>query len=493
MQSVRFITGAALALTLTGPAGAAVVRGTLLYEKIPATLQGLDFARSVNAPAGKVRVELRTADQRRVLARGTTDEAGQYRFSISNSVRSVVLVAFAQSDRIQVGDPTTRSLHGMASAPFDPLVPPRQVVIPDQGRLSGPFNILATIRQANARLAQVDPGFSPESVALTVYWSPTSRNTYFHPQENALYLKGQRDVNSDEFDDAVILHEYGHYLARNFSRDDSFPGPHSPGDRLDPRHAWSEGWATFFALAILNTPVYLDTLGPGGRQVFAWDMEEDAPEWDQPGYWSEHSVGSALWDVCAGSDLSGDHVGLGLQPVWRSFREHLPTQVFVYLLTMIDGLIAADPARDGAISGVLAKRQIAYRHGVVPPVEVPFPRLIGPGDPVRGSVDSSLSRRINLLEAADYFRFSIATDRYVEIRLTVTAPNVYGAADLMLVLYDGQGRFLTLLDQQHGVGSSERIARQLAAGTYIIGVWSYRWTGSGYLFDGGDYELIATF
>lgn len=48
----------------------------------------------------------------------------------------------------------------------------------------------------------------------------------------------------------VLLHEFGHYIAANYSRDDSVGGPHFVGQPLDPRFAWSEGWATFAGIAV---------------------------------------------------------------------------------------------------------------------------------------------------------------------------------------------------------------------------------------------------
>jgi hypothetical protein len=469
------------------------VSGTLLYEKIPVTAQGLDLARPMKMPAGQIRVEIRSADQRRVLARGVTRSDGGYQLTVPNSAGWVVLAAFAQSGQLQVGDPSTRRLYAITTASFSPMRAPRQVVIPATNRQSGPFNILATLSRANARLAQIDPDFPLSQIALTVYWSRSQRETYFLASENAIYLRGVQDENSDEFDDTVILHEYAHYLTRLCSRDDTFGGPHFPGERLDPRHAWSEGWATFLSLSLLGTSVFIDTLGPRGGQVFAWDMEEDAPEWDQPGIWSEHSVASSLWDIFAEPGIESDHVGLGLQPIWKAFCDHLPTQVFINLIHMADGLVDDETSRDGAITAVLAKRQIQYRYGVVPSVSVPFPRLIAPGDPATGSVDSSSSRRNNLYESADFYRFEIGAPRQVRLELQVTGRNAQGAADLMLVLYDAKGQFLAFVDEQHGTGSWERVTRDLSPGTYVIGVWSYRWTGSTYLYDGGNYRLSAWF
>src|SRR5262249_41179826 len=154
-------------------------------------------------------------------------------------------------------------------------------------------------------------------------------------------------------------------------------GKHVLGERADPRLAWSEGWATFFAQAVLGTPVAIRTLGPG--KGWDLDLEEDAPEWDDPGYWSEVSVASALWDIFADTGSGSGHLGLGLKPIWKVFRDHLPEQAFHYLVTMADGLIQQDRHLDGGVTGVLANREIEYHFGVVPPVSVPFPRLISPG------------------------------------------------------------------------------------------------------------------
>jgi hypothetical protein len=112
---------------------------------------------------------------------------------------------------------------------------------------------------------------------------------------------------------------------------------------------------------------------------------------------------------------------------------------------------------------------------------------------VTGAVDSSQSQRHNLLDGADYYQFRIENTRNVEIELKVTDANASGAADLMLVLYSAQGEYLAFVDAQHGVGSLERITRRLRAGTYVIGVWSFRWTGRTFLYDGAKYRLTANF
>src|ERR1700756_5147679 len=102
--------------------------------------------------------------------------------------------------------------------------------------------------------------------AVTAFWSPLNSpalgggkeaigSTYFDAKTNTISLVGNRAVDSDEFDDSVILHEFGHLAAASFSRDSSPGGIHVLGDALDPRIAWSEGWANFFSSAVRNVPI----------------------------------------------------------------------------------------------------------------------------------------------------------------------------------------------------------------------------------------------
>lgn len=70
------------------------------------------------------------------------------------------------------------------------------------------------------------------------------RTSHFAPDDNQLYILGKDGVDTDEFDTHVIAHEWGHFYQANISRSDSTGGRHGPGDVLDPRLAFGEGWAT---------------------------------------------------------------------------------------------------------------------------------------------------------------------------------------------------------------------------------------------------------
>jgi hypothetical protein len=484
-----------LASALVLPAGGATLQGTIGYEKIPATAKGLDLSHPIDVPAAQIRVELRDAgDETKVVAQGVTDDGGTYRFTIPDSTGQVKVYIFAQTGKIQVGDPDTNQLYVVSTPSFDPASAPAQWLIPDRNRLSGPFNILAAIQRANRALAQADPTIPVDKTQLTVFWSPSNQDgTYFDVGSNTAWVLGDRSEDSDEFDDSVLIHEYGHFIAHRYSRDDSPGGDHFFGDMLDPRLAWSEGWADFFAQAVLGTPIYVDTMGANGADVLAIDLNQEQAIGDTPGYWSEDSVGSALWSMFADPGSGSRNLGLGLKPIVSVLRTYFPKQAFVYLITLADGLVQSDSSLNAEITDVLARRNIAYRFGVVPPVPVPFPRLIQPSATLTGSVDSWTSQRDNLLNSADYYLFRKETDAPVDIQLKVTGSDRSSAADLVLVLYNAQGYLARVVDDQHGVGSVERLAGSLPAGTYIIGVWSYLPSRSGFRYGTARYQLTASY
>nr|MBP7125960.1 hypothetical protein [Myxococcota bacterium] len=70
----------------------------------------------------------------------------------------------------------------------------------------------------------------------------------------------------------VLLHEMGHYVAENYSRDDSPGGSHFLGQKLPPAFAWSEGWASFFGAMIASE-------WSGEPQPYYWDIQPGGSFW----------------------------------------------------------------------------------------------------------------------------------------------------------------------------------------------------------------------
>jgi hypothetical protein len=482
------LIGILLCGAVTRLAGAATLQSRLLYEKIPATAKGLDLEHPVKTPAPQIHLELRTADQKTVLARTTTDDDGRFLLDIPPNAGQVSFYVVAEMGGIQVRDPRTDAPYAVALGPYAPSSAPQELILPDRGRLSGPFNILALMCKANQVLSQIEPGLPLADRPPVVYWSPTSDR--FVVTESAIFLVGRRDTDSDEFDDSVILVWYAEYLLGRFSPVSGPKGPAYLGERVDPRQAWVEGWKGFFAQAVLDSPILIDTNGTNGSNAVAIDLDQDQLDGDVPGYWSAWDVTSALWDMYAKGGADGPHMGLGLGPIWRVMREYFPQQVFPYLITLADGLIQQDPSREAGVTEILERRGIPYHFGRVPPVPVPFPRLIASGVPVSGRVDSRTSRETNVIGAADYYLVRKEGPDPLRVQLTLTGEAHPGEGRLVLRLLTASGDLikgaqLWLL----GAGDRSEMTVPLPPGRYVIAVRSY----DGGAFSDARYQLTAEF
>lgn len=168
----------------------------------------------------------------------------------------------------------------------------------------GAFNILAQISKANDYLRTELNNSSFVAPKVKVYWKmgfnpysyfgyPQKLLSFYRPGTGELFILGGtngyvHNVDTDHFDNSVILHEYGHFLEDVYSVSDSPGGSHDGNSIIDPRLAWSEGWANFFQAAVLRktTPSwssYVDTKG------FRYDSVE----------------GQGTGSVLANFDLSG--------------------------------------------------------------------------------------------------------------------------------------------------------------------------------------------
>src|SRR5690606_7351446 len=133
---------------------------------------------------------------------------------------------------------------------------------------------------------------------------------------------GEASVSdTDEHDEAIILHELGHFVMDRLSGDSSTGGMHPTGARIDPGLAWEEGRATWFALSVLGVPLYRDTIGvePWGRLRVDEDLEGGGGPHTVAGLGSETSVARVLWDLTDGGDgppdTDGDGLSIGAAPI----------------------------------------------------------------------------------------------------------------------------------------------------------------------------------
>lgn len=167
-------------------------------------------------------------------------------------------------------------------------------------------------------------GFNPGT-----YYNSTAALSFYVPGDHELYILGGindnvSSVDTDHFDDSVILHEYGHFLEDVYSRSQSPGGSHDGNFVIDPRLAWSEGWATFFQAAVmtysagytngipsapedLHTREYVDTRGYGNsgglyNRIDLLDGGRDSLTYDRStapleGHFRESSISRTLYKM----------------------------------------------------------------------------------------------------------------------------------------------------------------------------------------------------
>ena len=123
---------------------------------------------------------------------------------------------------------------------------------------------------------------------------------------------GDAGNDTDEYDAHVVSHEFGHYFEDQFSRSDSIGGSHSLNARLDMRVAFGEGWGNALS-GVVSGRVYRDTFGSAQSNSFGFDLESNS--FTRPGWFSEGSVQSILYDIMDSANDGADTVSAGIGPV----------------------------------------------------------------------------------------------------------------------------------------------------------------------------------
>jgi hypothetical protein len=418
-----------------------------------------------------------------VISVSETDGLGRFKASVQPQSPVVVRVlSRLRYTDLRVVDNTNNGALYVLQTEFDPRESPA-ILVSDVTRKSGAFNILEMIQRGNDLVHIADARIIPPTPAI--FWSVrnTTQNgnkaagqvgtTYFSLTTNTAYILGDRDVDSDEFDDSVILHEYAHMLAARFSRDDSPGLAHGIGDMEDARLAWSEGWANFFSGAARYDAIYRDSRGPNGASIMRIDLEENVPPLDQPGYWSEASVDTLLWDLFDDHADNGDTVQYPFASIWGAVTD-LKNDHFVYLPEFLDHFVSREPSSADAVIAMAQPRHIDYVPNTQPSISNPFPKPMSTGEVDTGYVDSLTAKRTNLAQSSHFYSFSTTGDA-VSIRLDITAlgpGNNANANDLDLFLLDSNGKVVDQSDRGLN-GQSELISRRVPAGFYVIEIRSY--------------------
>jgi hypothetical protein len=519
---------------VTGPgAGNVVVSGKITFDRVPfkpALLGGLNPTAPVASPAREVVVEALDGGcpSGAILASTTTDVNGDYALTVPANRNMCVSVkarmrkagAAPTWDFAVRNNTNSDALYSLDGSTFNSGTANStrnlRAAIGWNGstytnRSAAPFAILDTVYKAKELIRSADPAalLSP----LDLFWSASNRasvgplcpdtgdiGTSFYvsggqdectPQgllPSGIYILGDfanGSGDTDEFDQHVIAHEFGHYFEDRLSRSDSIGGDHGGGDRLDFRLAFGEGWGNAYAAISLNDPAYRDSQ-QGVASDFGFNLETDDPTAE--GWFSEFSVGEILFDIFDSAADGADAVALGFGPIYSVMTgPQVATRALTSIFPFATAMRSANAGQSSAIGALLSSEGISgndefgageSNNGGDDRV-LPIYQDITSGVPISvcsrataGSGDND-----NKLGNRKFLRLLVNANTAITITATGAAsdPGTVAATDPDIWLHRGVTPPL-VGDETGDTETLDQIP--LTAGTYIIEVYDFDLTGT---------------
>jgi hypothetical protein len=360
------------------------ITGNLTYDFVSATTGKLNFEGTTQKPMRNVFVELLNAGDDSVVSSTSTDDLGAYDFSIT-SAGNIKLRIYAEmkTPSVIIQDNTN------GNAEYALVTPAYNITastVKDIRALSGwsgtnaagtysgtrvaaPFAMLDSVYTITSKIKSVRPAIVfPQ---LKVNWSinnvgvdgdPTLGQiitSHYDSGTNQLYILGKADVDTDEYDNHVIVHEWGHFLEKNISRSDSMGGSHSFGDEKDMSVAFGEGWGNAISAMAFDPDVYYsDTSGSRQQSGFRISLESSTDT--NKGWFSEVSVQEILYDLYDSTNEAGDNLSLGMGPILDiliGYQKTTPAATSIF--SFIYGLKLANPGLVSDINTLVATKNIA--------------------------------------------------------------------------------------------------------------------------------------
>ncbi len=488
----------ALAVASCGPvrapgerAAPRTVRGQIVYESRHPTVQGASAAIEVR-PARFVDVALLAGGE--VVAEGRADADG--RFAIEGPAQADAVRVFARV-RVRGHDAAiARDAGGEVTHALDAPIDAEALTIRavDATGDAGAFHVVDTMLRGLDAVTEWTGRTLPPVYAYWVRggtrdWSyyrgerPTGSGRY------ALELlggdPGQQSITyTDEHDEAIILHELGHFVMDRLTSDSSVGGMHPRGARVDPGLAWEEGRASWFALAVLGAPFYRDTIGvePWGSCRVDEDLE-DGPD-VVAGLASETTVSMVLWDLGDDGALDEDGDGLALGParILEAMAAHAEEPgAFPSLPSFLAHLVRAGAVEAEPLRAMLGRTGVPAEE-VLPEDGPPWPLDLELGGRRSGKIDGltqpAPSGGPNLpvtgYDAIHTYRVRVTQPGILHVRLRIVGSGrPPDRTDLDLELRDLRA---DLLADSRTLEPVEALAHLATPGWYIVKV---RDAGSG--------------
>jgi hypothetical protein len=494
--------GAPVALTITGK---------ITFDRLPVTTSGLGATPSVENAADVVIEAVAHDDIVNVLATSTTNTTGDYSLGFSTDIDYYIRARSVSGtsgnvDAIYHSQTSPPIAHAASSSIVNRLSGNQVIDIHASHALpnnrAGSFAILDTVKRFrnHGEIVTAFPNLGP----LDVFWGPANYRTHFlqngagkgvtlltHAEvsgpfsQPSIYLVGgsynQATSDHDEYDEAVIAHEWASFIQLTQSRDNNFGGPHS-GEELLYSSAYSEGVVTAIGNSLLNDDFYADTTGypDGGTSSisFAYYLESGVTVGTGTGYGNEFEVSRAVWDLLDGgtgspTDSDSDPVAIDIQDFLGSFadlKNRTGTYEIVWLASLLQELVD-----DSHLNSADANTLMSTGYGEqFPPVggDSAFaPEIIVGGPTVSDSLDAYGIATPNIVlgpQANGVYKLIVPTATTVTIYLAnTTAGYTYHANRLDLSIH---GIDREIVDTNEGYGQNKLLVTALQPGIYQLRV-----------------------
>ena len=342
------------------------IMGTISYDRVPVKVSyigsaQLDYASSYKESAKYIVVKALNSDDD-VVAQTTTDNKGKYILYVPKNT-DVKIRAYARMlkkdvwDLVVVDNTNLKSMYAIEGEFYNSGTATNERDLHAASgwdgyiyagtRNAAPFAILDSINTIMQKVVEADSNIVfPQ---LTVNWSinnvsvggdPTlgQIGTSSYTSDNGeMWILGDANADTDEYDDHIIIHEWAHFFEDKFSRSDSIGGGHSAGDALDIRVAFGEGFGNAMSAIATDNPIYFDT--SGYNQSSGWSMNIESDPVQNPGWFSEASVQRIIYDLYDDSNDGLDQISMGFTPLYEVMvNQERNTKAFTSIFSFINAL-----------------------------------------------------------------------------------------------------------------------------------------------------------
>lgn len=495
---------ATLTVTVTPPPAAVTIDGKITFDRVPfnTSTNGLDYAATTQTPAPGITVEAQSATGA-VLATDITDVNGDYSFTVNPNTdlrivakAEMVQTTGAQWDVQVIDNTSSNALYQLAgNVASSGASDSTRNLNAGSGwggssytstRAAAPFAILAPIYTSIQKIVTIDSDvvFPPARFNWSVNNRAANGNlangeigTSSYRGNGQIYILGDANQDTDEYDTHVVVHEWGHYFEDQLSRSDSIGGSHSGGQRLDPRVAMGEGFGNALSGIMTDDPFYRDSNNNQQASGFSINVETNRPA----GWFDESTVQSVLYDIYDAAD--DDTLSLGLAPIYEVFTADAYRQqpVFTTIFSFLSELRSQQSGSAAAIDTFAATRGInstaadgtGETNNGSTPTSLPVYKEVTVGGAAVEVCSNDDNGEYNKLANRAYLKFTAAAGSHT---LTMTRTNGAASRDPDFIVYKNGA---VVARAESAPAESETTTVTLTAGEHVIDAYDFANAGQG--------------